>query len=123
VNQGAFAIAPVHATINNSNEIVAQVINNGVLSYGNVINVQNAPNAVQINLLGGGNLWGNIELGNDIPAASPAVPTEANDTSRDYITVSGGRTSFEGIINADQDLNGTLLIDTTGDLFLRDNRS
>src|SRR5690606_9960090 len=90
------------ATINNSGTIVAMVENNGVLDFGNAINVQNAPNAVDINLLGGGDIFGNIEISAD-----------------DAITVSGGETSFEGIINPDQVLEGSLAIAADGTLYMR----
>ncbi|MXO65515.1 autotransporter domain-containing protein, partial [Altericroceibacterium endophyticum] len=93
------------AVINNSGVITAQLVNDGVIEFGTAINVENAPNAVQVNLLGGGNIYGNIELSDD-----------------DAITVSGGETSFEGIVNSDGVLDGSLTIAEDGTLYLRDNR-
>src|SRR5690606_26956291 len=55
-----------------------------------------------INLLGGGDIFGNIEISAD-----------------DAITVSGGETSFEGIINPDQVLEGSLAIAADGTLYMR----
>ncbi len=94
------------ATINNSGTIIAMtdLENDGVFELGNAINVQDAPNAVAINLLGGGDIYGNIEMSAD-----------------DAITVSDGETSFEGWVNPDQVLEGSLAIAADGTLFLRDN--
>ncbi|MXO67218.1 autotransporter outer membrane beta-barrel domain-containing protein, partial [Altericroceibacterium endophyticum] len=91
------------AVINNSGVITAQLVNDGVIEFGTAINVENAPNAVQVNLLGGGDIYGNIELSDD-----------------DAITVSGGETSFNGIVNSDGTLDGSLTIAEDGTLYLRD---
>ena len=92
------------ATINNSGTIIAQedVDNDGVFEFGAAINTNAAPNAVNINLLGGGTIYGNIEISDD-----------------DAITVSDGETSFEGIVNSDMALEGSLVIAPDGTLYLR----
>ena len=107
-------------TINNSGDITARNLstNTGRYTFGTVLNTSNAQVATQINLLGGGSLYGNIELSD-------------NDT----VTVSGGETEFEGIINAladtaDSDLDGniteiildgSLNIASNGTLYMRNN--
>ncbi len=93
-------------TINNSGSITAweSVDGGGTFQWGNAINVQFAPNAVDINLLGDGSILGNIEMSAD-----------------DAITVSDGETSFEGIINPDLVKEGSLTIASDGTLFMVDN--
>ncbi len=51
-----------YAVINNDSVMRVQEILDGELRYGDAIRVVDAPNSVQINLLGGGNIWGNIQL-------------------------------------------------------------
>ena len=83
-NTGTPPLATDVLTINNSGTItVRESINNGVKWLrGTAIDVASAPNKTVINLLGGGKIFGNID-----------------DKAGDVINVSGGETSFDGIIN------------------------
>ena len=71
-------------TINNSGDIIVRESISGGLDWrrGMAIDVALAPNNTVINLLGGGNVYGNIDL-----------------QDGDVINVDNGETSFDGIIN------------------------
>jgi hypothetical protein len=71
-------------TINNSGDLIVRESIDGGGSYrrGVAIDVTAAPNAAVINLLGGGNIYGNINIGAD-----------------DVINVESGRTIFDGVVN------------------------
>ncbi|MEO8175503.1 MAG: autotransporter outer membrane beta-barrel domain-containing protein, partial [Sphingomicrobium sp.] len=106
-------------TINNSGGLIVRQSGDGGASWtrGMAIDVSQAPNPSVINLLGGGNIYGNIDI-----------------NSGDVINVDNGETAFDGIINpeflpvggvteADLDTGlfgqGPLNITADGALFLR----
>ncbi len=120
INSNGGPTASGALTINNSGDLTARHLSttSGQYTFGTVIDTSNAPVATNINLLGGGSLYGNIELSDD-----------------DVVTVSAGETEFEGIINARADvgdadvdgdvteiiLDGTLNIAQSGTLYMRNN--
>jgi hypothetical protein len=106
-------------TINNSGDLIVRQSTNGGGSWarGMAIDVALAPNNTVINLLGGGDIYGNIDV-----------------QAGDVINVDNGETSFDGIINpecmppvfdgaASSCGQGTLNITSDGILFLRVRRN
>ncbi len=121
--------ADIFTFTNDGGDIVVRQSTDGGASWqrGMAIDVDEAPNPSVINLLGDGSIYGNVEI-----------------AGTDLITVAGGETSFDGIIRPglhssrrprrlvlDSDLLetgsncgvGTLTIEDTGTLFLRDQRN
>ena len=105
-------------TVNNSGDIIVRVSGDGGATWqrGMAIDVATAPNSSVINLLGGGNIYGNIDI-----------------VAGDNINVSGGTTTFDGIVNpecmppvydglASSCGQGTLNILSDGNLVLLDPR-
>ena len=87
--------------VNDGGTIWAGVSTDGfVFTRGDAIDVLDAPNQVNIDLKGNGDIYGDINI-----------------VAGDTITVSGGKTKFDGIIN-DPTLVGTLAISTGGTLEL-----
>lgn len=109
----------------NSGDLIVRVSLDGGTTFarGMAIDVASAPNGSIVNLLGGGNIYGNIDVRSiDVPPV--VVPV---------IIVSGGETSFDGIVNPEcmpPELDGEssscgegrLIIAADGTLFLRDQR-
>ena len=105
-------------TLNNSGDIIVRVSGDGGATWhrGMAVDVASAPNNSVLNLLGGGNIYGNIDV-----------------QSGDVINVDNGETSFDGIVNpecmppvfdgaASSCGQGTMNITADGALFLRDRR-
>jgi len=97
----------VGTIVNDGGTLWAGVSTDGGLTFtrGDAIFVRNAPNTININLKGtaqDGNIYGNIDLA-------------AGDT----VTVSSGRTKFDGIVNDNSALVGTLAIAADGTLEFR----
>ena len=106
-NSGAVGVpVAANAVVDNSGSIRAAVSNDGGATYqwGTAIDVEDANHAVAVNLLGGGDIWGNVLLSAD-----------------DSVEVADGETSFDGIFNPDMALEGSLNIAADGVLYLRDN--
>jgi uncharacterized protein with beta-barrel porin domain len=100
------AIGDTAFIVNDGGIIRSSVSVDGGLTFtrGTAIDVQNAPNPVEIDLKGtsaDGYIYGNIEIGAD-----------------DAIVVSNGETEFNGTVNSDGVLEGSLDIVTGGTLFL-----
>ena len=119
---GIRATGAAPLTIDNSGDLFVRNSSDGggTFTRGLAMDLEGATGLTAVNLLGGGDIYGNI----DVKAA-------------DVITVSGGETSFDGIINPDLfaliapidplDLDnaavlgeGTLTIADGGTLFVRD---
>ena len=103
-------IAPegsVFTIINNGGSITARESTNGGLSWthGLAIDTTLAPNAVNIRFLGAGSVYGDIDISAD-----------------DSITIAGGTTRFDGLINPNGEFEGSLTIASGGVLSLMDPR-
>lgn len=89
---GGIPVSKTHVFTNNGGTISAILNNNGTLSHGVAINAQHSPHVflspIQINLEGGGSIFGDIKLSED-----------------DSILVRNGSTFFDGQINGTTTLN------------------
>lgn len=97
----------VFTLFNNGGSIVArQSTNLGTTwKHGLAIDTSMAPNAVNIRFAGNSSVYGDIDISAD-----------------DTITILSGATSLDGFINPDEDLEGSLTVNTGATLILRDPR-
>jgi uncharacterized protein with beta-barrel porin domain len=93
----------VFTIINNGGSITARESTDGGLTWthGLAIDTTLAPNAVDIRLLGSGSIYGNIDISAD-----------------DSITIAGGTTVLDGVINPNGEYEGSLTIASGGSLRL-----
>lgn len=97
----------VFTIINNGGSIIARESADGGQSWthGLAIDTTQAPNAVNIRFLGSSSIYGDIDISAD-----------------DTITIAGGTTYLDGLINPDGDREGSLTIASGGALSLMDPR-
>lgn len=97
----------VFTIINDGGSITARESTDGGLTWthGLAIDTTGAPNAVNIRLLGGGSIYGNIDISAD-----------------DSITIAGGTTRLDGLFNPNGEYEGSLTIASGGALQLMDPR-
>lgn len=98
----------IFTIINDGGSITARESTDGGLTWthGLAIDTTLAPNAVDIRLLDGGSIYGNIDISAD-----------------DSITVAGGATYFDGLINPNGEFEGALTIASGGALHFMDPRT
>ncbi|MFT4912599.1 MAG: hypothetical protein ACI9YM_001178 [Brevundimonas sp.] len=98
----------VFTIINDGGTITARESTDGGLTWthGLAIDTILAPNAVAIRLLGGGSIYGNVDISAD-----------------DSITITGGTTTLDGLINPNGEFEGSLTIASGGALHLVDSRT
>ena len=102
-DNGTINGGPEVFTVNNSGDLIVRVSGDGGATWqrGMAIDVESAPNAAVINLLGGGNIYGNISV-------------EADD----IINVDNGITNFNGIIDPEfMPVGGVTAADLDSGLF------
>ena len=92
----------VGTVVNDGGTMWVGVSNDGITFFrGDAMYLRNAPNTINVDLKGNGDIYGNIDLA-------------AGDT----VTVSGGKTKFDGLVNDNLALVGTVAISADGTLEL-----